>query len=134
MPNKISDKVAKAVALYKSRKDLSVKEICQECEVSISALHNIRKKYNIEKREKTKSRLNEKSDIEKINKFISESSIDKTSIPVPDNFFTSKKSKKVSEKPANKKNNFINKDSINEIYGLSNKENSELEKFNKMLE
>ena len=69
MPKYISDKVAKALALYRTSKNLSVKEICKDCEISISSLHKARRRLNIESRSKN----HEKNyDINRVNNYIEE--------------------------------------------------------------
>ena len=74
MPKYISDKVIKALAMYRTFKNLSVKEICEECKISISSLHKTRKKLGIEIRSK---KHDKNHDVDRINKYIEDFRIQK---------------------------------------------------------
>lgn len=69
MPTHISDKVAKALAVYVTSKNLSVKEICENCKVSISSLSKARRRLGIESRTKKHDKI---YDASKVNGFIEE--------------------------------------------------------------
>ena len=123
MPKHITDKVAKGVAMYKTNKEISVKEICSTCGISNNALTKARRSLGIEDR-KNNSSEDKKINLEKVNKFITKISSKNDMLEVPEDFFKpstiSTNTSRVKKEKKNKEEEPSKKSTINDKYSDEN--------------